>query len=75
SPLLFATLDYCDNVNDVHLSANPVQHQRTKHIKIDIHFVHDMATSGQVRFPHVPSHYQYTDIFTNGLRSTLFEEF
>ncbi|GJU02025.1 ribonuclease H-like domain-containing protein [Tanacetum coccineum] len=28
-----------------------------------------------VRILHVPSHYQYADIFTNGLPSALFEEF
>nr|GFA71252.1 ribonuclease H-like domain-containing protein [Tanacetum cinerariifolium] len=43
TPLLTATLVYCDNVSVVYLSANPVQHQRTKHIEIDIHFVRDMV--------------------------------
>ncbi|GKE01336.1 ribonuclease H-like domain-containing protein [Tanacetum coccineum] len=52
-----------------------VQHQWTKHIEIDIHFVRDMVTAGEVRVLHVPSHYQYADIFTKGLPSTLFEDF
>ncbi|GKA23859.1 ribonuclease H-like domain-containing protein [Tanacetum coccineum] len=39
SPLLIATLVYCDNVSVVYMSTKPVQHQRTKHIEIDIHFV------------------------------------
>ncbi|GKG19101.1 hypothetical protein Tco_0376200, partial [Tanacetum coccineum] len=30
---------------------------------------------GQVRVLHVPSRYQYADIFTKGLPSALFEEF
>ncbi|GJU30146.1 retrotransposon protein, putative, ty1-copia subclass [Tanacetum coccineum] len=38
APLSTATLVYCDNVSAVYLSINPVQHQRTKHIEIDIHF-------------------------------------
>jgi hypothetical protein len=33
------TLVYCDNINAVYLSTNPVQHQRTKHAEIDLHFV------------------------------------
>ncbi|GJR64494.1 ribonuclease H-like domain-containing protein [Tanacetum coccineum] len=48
SPLFTATLVYCDNVSAVYMSANPVQHQRTKHIEIDIHFVCDMVKAGHV---------------------------
>ncbi|GJS28609.1 ribonuclease H-like domain-containing protein [Tanacetum coccineum] len=37
-----------ETVCAVYMSVNPVQHQRTKHIEIDIHFVRDMVTAGQV---------------------------
>ncbi|GJU58200.1 ribonuclease H-like domain-containing protein [Tanacetum coccineum] len=57
SPLLTATLVYCDNVSAVYMSANLVQHQRTKHIEIDIHFVCDMVKAGHVRVLHVPSRF------------------
>ncbi|GJU52944.1 ribonuclease H-like domain-containing protein [Tanacetum coccineum] len=43
TPLATATLVYCDNVSAIYLSSNPVQHQRTKHIEIDIHFVRDQV--------------------------------
>ncbi|GKC30920.1 ribonuclease H-like domain-containing protein [Tanacetum coccineum] len=43
TPLFTATLVYCDNVSAIYMSANPVQHQRTKHIEIDIHFVRDFV--------------------------------
>ncbi|GKF58067.1 ribonuclease H-like domain-containing protein, partial [Tanacetum coccineum] len=75
TPLSFATLVYCDNVSVVYLSSNPVQHQRKKHIEIDIHFVRDLVAAGQVRVLHVSSRYQYADIFTKELPSALFEEF
>nr|GEZ78981.1 ribonuclease H-like domain-containing protein [Tanacetum cinerariifolium] len=75
SPLLTATLVYCDNVSAVYMSANLVQHQRTKHIKIDIHFVCNMVKAGHVRVLHVPSRFKYADIFTKGLPSALFEYF
>ncbi|GJS53571.1 ribonuclease H-like domain-containing protein [Tanacetum coccineum] len=75
TPLSPATLVYCDNVSVIYLSCNLVQHQRTKHIEIDIHFVRDLVATGQVRVLYVPSRYQYATIFTKGLPSTLFEEF
>nr|GEU80117.1 ribonuclease H-like domain-containing protein [Tanacetum cinerariifolium] len=64
SPLSTATLVYYDNVSAIYMSANPIQHQRTKHIEIDIHFVHDILTADHVRVLHVPSRFQYADIFT-----------
>ncbi|GKB98603.1 ribonuclease H-like domain-containing protein, partial [Tanacetum coccineum] len=75
SPLSTATLVYCDNGSAVYMSVNHVQHQRTKHIEIDIHFVRDMVTAGHVRVLHVPSRFQYADIFTKGLPTALFEDF
>nr|GEW24220.1 hypothetical protein [Tanacetum cinerariifolium] len=42
----------------VYMPANPVQHQRKKHIEIDIHFIHDMVTAGQFRVLHVPFRYR-----------------
>ncbi|GKC46073.1 ribonuclease H-like domain-containing protein [Tanacetum coccineum] len=48
TPLSSAMLVYCDNVSDVYLSSNLVQHQRTNHIEIDIHFVTDLVVVGQV---------------------------
>ncbi|GKC23576.1 ribonuclease H-like domain-containing protein, partial [Tanacetum coccineum] len=55
--LFTATLVYCDNVSAIYMSANPLQHQRTKHIEIDIHFVHDKVAAGHVRVLHVPSRF------------------
>ncbi|GKD53400.1 ribonuclease H-like domain-containing protein [Tanacetum coccineum] len=75
TPLFTATLIYCDNVSVVYMSANPVQHQHTKHIEIDIHFVCDFVAKGEVRVLHVPSRFQYADIFTKGLYVALFLEF
>nr|GEX42909.1 ribonuclease H-like domain-containing protein [Tanacetum cinerariifolium] len=47
SPQSTATLDFYDNLSAIYMSANLVQHQRTKHIEIDIHLVYDMVTAGQ----------------------------
>ncbi|GKF28477.1 ribonuclease H-like domain-containing protein, partial [Tanacetum coccineum] len=75
APLFTVTLVYCDNVSAVYLSTNPVQHQCTKHIEIDIHFVRDFVASGQVHVLHVPSRFQCANIFTKRLPHALFLEF
>jgi hypothetical protein len=75
SPLQRATLVYCDNVSAVYLSTNPVQHQRTKHVEIDLHFVRERVAAGDVRVLNVPTTLQFTDIFTKGLPSSVFLDF
>ncbi|GJT62886.1 ribonuclease H-like domain-containing protein [Tanacetum coccineum] len=74
TPLLSAILVFCDNVSAIYMSANPVQHQRTKHIEIDIHFVCDMVARGS-GCVFISILLQVCDIFTKGLPSALFEEF
>jgi hypothetical protein len=59
----------------VYLSTNPVQHQRTKHVEIDLHFVRDRIAIGDVRVLHVPTTAQFVDIFTKGLSSSTITEF
>lgn len=70
-----ATVVYCDNVSAMYLSSNPVQHQRTKHVEIDLHFVRDRVNLGEARVLHVPTTSQFADIFTKGLPSAVFTEF
>jgi len=66
---------YCDNVIAIYLFGNPVQHQRTKHIEMDIHFVREKVARGQARVLHVPSRHQIIYIFTKGLPRILYDDF
>ena len=75
SPLSRSTLVYCDNVSAIYLSTNPVQHQRTKHVEIDLYFIRDYVAAGTVWVLHVPTTSQFVDIFTKGLPSSTFDEF
>jgi hypothetical protein len=67
APPLRASLVYCDNISTVYMSSNPIQHQRTKQIEIDIHFVRERVATGDVCVMHVPTSSQYADIFTKGV--------
>ena len=59
----------------MYLVSNPIQHQRTKHVEIDIHFVRKHVTIGHVRVLHVSSAHQFADIFTKGLPTQVFFDF
>jgi hypothetical protein len=75
TPPSWFTLIYCDNVSAVYLFTNPVQHQRIKHVEIDLHFVLEKVVIGQVRVLHVPTISQFADIFMKALPSSVFNEF
>jgi hypothetical protein len=75
APLSKSTLVYCNNVSTVYLSTNHVQHQRTKHVEIDLHFIRERVAIGDVRVLHVLTTSQFTDIFTKGLPTSVFSEF
>jgi hypothetical protein len=75
APLSKSTFIYCDNVSTVYLSTNPVQHQRIKHVEIDLHFIWEHVAIGDVCILHVPMTSQFTDIFMKGLSTSVFSEF
>ncbi|GKE26433.1 retrovirus-related pol polyprotein from transposon TNT 1-94, partial [Tanacetum coccineum] len=58
---------YCDNKSTIALCCNNVQHFRSKHIDIRLHFIKEQVENGVVELYFVNTEYQLADIFTKSL--------
>ena len=59
-----------DKKSAINITHNPVQHDRTKHVEVDSHFIEKKLASGPICTPYVSTKGQLTDVLTKGLKST-----
>ena len=57
----------CHSKSAIAITANPVNHSRTKHIDVRYHFIKDHVEKGNIEMFFVPTENQFADIFTKPL--------
>jgi hypothetical protein len=64
----------CDNQASVSISNNPMQHDRTKHVEVNGHFLKEKLENQMISLPLVRSKDQLADILMKAVTAEAFEE-
>ena len=64
---------FCDNKAAIDISENPIQHDRTKHVEVDRHFIKEKLEKEIISITHVRSEDQLADILIKEVSTEIFE--
>ena len=63
---------YYDNKATISIAHNLIQHNKTKHVEIDRHFIKEKIDEGVIYTSFVASKSQLVDVFTKDLPSNIY---
>lgn len=66
------TILHSDNLGAIHLTSKSVFHGRTKHIKIQYHWIREIVNAGHVVVKHCPTNLMIADMLTKSLGKAQF---
>ena len=69
-----ATQVFCDSKSAIAIAKNPIQHGKTKHIKVKFHFLREDEREQEICLTYCRSEEQLADIFTKALSKARFED-
>jgi hypothetical protein len=69
-----STVIFCDSQGSIQISIDPVQRQRTKHIEIHMHYIHELIHDRVISLQYCPIEQQVVDIFTKSFTEKKFSE-
>ena len=64
---------YSDNKAAINIAHNPIHHDRTKHVEIDLHFIKEKIEKGEVCIVFITTAQQVVDVLTQGMTRDKFE--
>jgi hypothetical protein len=65
----------CDNQSCIKMTENPIFQDRSKHIEIRYHYIHDMVQRGALKLQYISTDEQVVDVLTKPLSRVKFEHF
>ncbi|KAI5324534.1 hypothetical protein L3X38_033607 [Prunus dulcis] len=65
---------YCDNQAAREIANNPVQHDITKHVELDMHYIKEKLVDKLINIPFVKSEEQLVDVLRHAISAKVFHD-
>ena len=65
---------YCDNQAAREIANNPIQHDHTKHVKVDRHFIKEKLDVKLIDIPYVRFENQLVDMLTHAVATRVLQD-